>query len=282
MSQVIRPLRFALAAIVAVFCIASVYAIVTNPIPMWTMVVIVICLMIAIWGAALLVRHPDGLFFEPLVVLLPGLVVGRLLSTAWLVPAGQSYPKVEGLLLGETGPGVPYFEPLTLILVFAVVLYVLAQAHRSIAQRSEGLSWTASDWAATFVRVYVGLMFISHFTGHLFAGSVPFNVFVYFFGLLGMPVPAASVVLAGLIEVAVCIGLSFGIFTRPLAALGAFYLLFAVGLGGHFGIGYSWALPGLGWEFPAFWALAIAVFGIFGPGPISLDAKLRSRISKTG
>lgn len=274
MSHVIGPLRFILAALVAVFCIASLYAIATNPIPLWTMIVIVACLLVAAWSAALLVRHPDGYFFEPLLVLLPGLVVGRLLSTTWLVPAGQPAPKVDGLILGETGPGIPFIEPLTLVLVAAVALYVLAQAQRTISGASGGARLRAADWIATLLRAYVGLMFISHFTGHVFAGPIPFDAFVDYFREIGMPSPSASVVLAGLIEITVCIGLAFGLMTRPIAVLGTVYLLFAVGIGGHFSIGYSWALPGLGVEFPVFWAFAVALFGIFGAGPISLDARL--------
>jgi putative oxidoreductase len=282
MSQVIRTFRLALVAIAAFFCLASFYAIAKNPFPVWTIVVIVTLLIVMVGGVALVIRNPDGPFFESLVILMPGLVVGRLLSTAWLIPAAQPVPKLSELMLGETGTGVPFAEPLTLVLVTAAALYVLAQAYRSITGHTERARFTASDWLATMLRTYVGLMFVSHFTGHILAGPIPFKAFVGYFGQVGMPLPAASVVLAGLIEIAVCIGLAFGVLTRPLAALGAFYLLFAVALGGHFSIGYSWALPGLGWEFPALWAFAVALFAIFGAGPISLDAKRRLTQSKAG
>jgi putative oxidoreductase len=277
MPQMIAPLRFALAAIAVVLCIASLYAIATNPIPAWTSIVIVVLLSIMIGGVVQLMRQPQGPFFQPLVILLPGLIVGRLLSTIWPIQVGQPAPKVDELLLGETGPGIPLIEPLTLVLVAVASLYVLAQARRSITTSSKDASFSASDWLVTILRTYVGLMFISHFTGHVLAGPIPFNVFVGYFGHIGMPLPAASVVLAGLIEIAVCIGLAFGLLTRPLAALGAFYVLFAVGIGGHFSIGYSWAMPGLGWEFPALWSSALALFAIFGAGPISMDAKLGLR-----
>lgn len=282
MSQVIKLLRFVLAGISAVFFIAALHGILTNPVPGWTMVVVVVLLTILLAGATLLFRHPDGPFFEPLIILLPGLIVGRLLSTAWLIPAGQNAPELNELILGETGPGIPLMEPLTIVLLAAVSLYVLAHAHRSITESREEGRFRSSDWLVAILRAYVGLMFVSHFTGHVFAGPIPFAAFVSYFGQIGMPFPPAAVVLAGLIEIAVCTGLAFGLLTRPLAALGAFYLLFAVGIGGHFSIGYSWALPGLGWEFPALWAFAVALFGLFGAGPISLDAKFGWRISKAG
>lgn len=227
-------------------------------------------------------RHPRGPFFQPLIILLPGVIVGRLLSTVWLIPAGESAPKLSELMLDETGPGIPHFEPLTLVLVAAVSFYVLAQAHQSITERSNGANFSTSDWLVAVLRTYVGLMFISHFTGHVLAGPIPFDASVSYFCQVGMPLPAASVVLAGLIEIMVCVCLAFGLLTRPTAFLGTFYLLFAVGIGGHFSIGYSWALPGLGWEFPALWSFAIALFGPFGAGPISLDAKFASRKLKAG
>jgi putative oxidoreductase len=278
----IGPLRFVLVAIAAVFCIATLYAIVAYPLPILTVVVTVVLLIMTAVGAVLVVRRPDGPFFEPIMLLLPSLTIGRLLSTAWLIPAGQPVPKLDELILAETGPGVPFFEPLTLVLVLAISLYVLAQARRSIIESVEGANFRASDWLVTILRAYVGLMFISHLTGHVLAGPIPHDALISYFGSVGMPFPSASIVVAGLLEITVCIGLALGLLTRPLAALGAFYVLFAVGIGGHFSIGYSWALPGLGWEFPALWAFAMALFVVFGAGPISLDAKLGLRISKAG
>lgn len=282
MSRLIGALRFVVVAIAAVFCIASLLGIATNPVPAWTIVVIVVLLGVTVGGAVLVMRHPHGAFFQPLIILLPGVTVGRLLSTVWLIPAGESAPKLSELVLGETGPGIPHFEPLTLVLVAAGSLYVLAQAHQSITEHSNRAKFSASDWLVAVLRTYVGMMFISHFTGHVLAGPIPFGAFVSYFGQVGMPLPAASVVLAGLIEITVCICLTFGLLTRPAAFLGAFYLLFAVGIGGHFSIGYSWAMPGLGWEFPALWAFAVVLFGIFGAGPISLDAKFASKKLKAG
>jgi putative oxidoreductase len=277
MPRLIEALRVAAVAIAAFFCVASLHAVATNPFPGWTIVVVIALLCAVVGGMVMTIRRPNCPFFEPLGILLPGLIVGRLLSTAWLIPAGQPAPKLSELILGETGPGVAHFEPLSLVFVVAVSLYMLAQAQRSITERPRGASFSASDWLVAVLRTYVGLMFISHFTGHVLAGPIPFGAFVGYFGQVGMPFPAASVVLAGLIEITVCVCLAFGLGTRPAAFLGTFYLLFAVGIGGHFSLGYSWAMPGLGWEFPALWAFAVVLFGIFGAGPISLDARFASK-----
>jgi putative oxidoreductase len=44
--------------------------------------------------------------------------------------------------------------------------------------------------------------------------------------------------------------------------------------GGHFKIGYVWALPEGGYEFGVFWAAMIAVFAVLGGGQHSVDREL--------
>jgi putative oxidoreductase len=65
-----------------------------------------------------------------------------------------------------------------------------------------------------------------------------------------------------------------GLFTRPVALLGSVYLLMSMLLGGHFRIGYVWALPEGGYEFGVFWAAMIAVFAVLGGGRYSVDRQL--------
>ena len=48
-------------------------------------------------------------------------------------------------------------------------------------------------------------------------------------------------------------------------------------LGGHFQIGYVWALPQGGYEFGVFWAAMIAVFAVLGGGRDSADRELWRR-----
>jgi uncharacterized membrane protein YphA (DoxX/SURF4 family) len=65
---------------------------------------------------------------------------------------------------------------------------------------------------------------------------------------------AMQVALAGSVELICAVGLTLGLFTRPVALLGSVYLLMSMLWGGHFQIGYVWALPEGGYE-----------FGVFGP-----------------
>ncbi|MEH6523560.1 DoxX family protein [Sulfitobacter sp.] len=125
--------------------------------------------------------------------------------------------------------------------------------------------------------MYVGMMFIAHCAEHLFAGPIPFSVFTGYFASINQPFPTAMVVLAGLIEMAVTIGLASGFMTR-IAALGAVaYLFVSVGLGGHFGVGYVWVLTTGGWEFPALWMFAVSIFAFIGGGPVSVDTWLKNK-----
>src|SRR5207247_9627471 len=76
------------------------------------------------------------------------------------------------------------------------------------------------------------------------------------------------------IELICSIALSFGYGTRPVAVLVSLYLLTSMLLGGHFRIGYVWALPEGGYEFGMFWAAMIAVFAVLGGGRYSADREL--------
>ena len=128
--------------------------------------------------------------------------------------------------------------------------------------------------ALTFIKVYVGLMFVPHFGSHILGGPYQFGIYTLYFASLGIPMPSAQVALAGPIELISAVGLTLGLFTRPVALLASVYLLMSMFLGGHFQIGYVWALPEGGYEFGAFWAVMIAVFAVLGGGQYSADRKL--------
>jgi len=77
-----------------------------------------------------------------------------------------------------------------------------------------------------------------------------------------------------MIELICAVGLTVGLLSRPVALLGSVYLLMSMLLGGHFKIGYVWALPDGGYEFGVFWAVMIAVFAVLGGGRNSVDCEL--------
>jgi len=203
-------------------------------------------------------------------------VVSRLFSILRLNPpaslAGLNPQDLD--LLVATGPGVPGFELLGWFLGALVFARFILRA-ASVAASADSREAAINASALTFIRVYVGLMFVPHFGSHVLGGPDQFKIYVLYFESLGLHMPAIQVVLAGGIELICAIGLTLGLFTRPVALLGSVYLLMSMLWGGHFQIGYVWALPEGGYEFGVVWAAMIAVFAVVGGGPHSVDRIVR-------
>lgn len=134
-----------------------------------------------------------------------------------------------------------------------------------------------SEWQLVFVRLYLGLNFIPHFTEKLFAGQAPRELDIKAFTGLGLNDPAFFVWLAGLCEFAAAIGVGLGFLIR-LAALGAvLYLMIATYLGHHFVKGFIWANPGGGWEYATMWMVLIFAFALTKSHQFSIDQYLEDR-----
>jgi putative oxidoreductase len=246
--------------------------VVSQPVTMW------FAASATIWMALLLISaiwQLRGSFPAIAALALATAVVSRLFSILRLnPPASLTGLKPEDLdLLVATGPGVPGFEFLGWFLgALVFVLFILRAT--SVAASSDSPKLSLNDLALTFMRVYVGLMFVPHFGSHILGGPFQFTVYTLYFQSLGIPLPAMQVTLAGSVELISAIGLTLGLFTRPVALLGSVYLLMSMLLGGHFKIGYVWALPDGGYEFGVFWAVMIAVFAVLGGGRYSVDWQL--------
>jgi putative oxidoreductase len=233
---------------------------------------------VTIWMALLLISavwQLRGSFTAIAALAFATAVVSRLFSILRLNPpasiAGLSPQDLD--LQVATGPGVPGFELLGWLLGALVLVQFILRA-ASAAASANSLEESLNASALTFIRVYVGLMFVPHFGSHILGGLYQFNIYTLYFASLGIPMPAMQVVLAGSIELICGIGLTLGLFTRPVALLGSVYLLMSMLLGGHFKIGYVWALPEGGYEFGVVWAAMIAVFVVLGGGRNSVDREL--------
>jgi putative oxidoreductase len=234
----------------------------------------------AIWMALLLVSAIwllRGSFTALAAAGLTTAVVGRLFSTLQVgTPANGSGASPSDLLLQvETGPGIPGYGYLGLLLGLLLLSQFILLAIDAVRSSKNDRELLIQTWALTFVRLCVGLMFVPHFVGHIFAGPHQFGIYTQYFAGLGLPFPAAQLVLAGAVEVIAAIGLSLGLCTRITACLGAFYLFLTMLLGGHFNIGYVWILPDGGYEFGIFWAIVTAVFIVTGGGRVSVDNLIR-------
>ena len=231
-----------------------------------------------IWMALLLISalwQLRGSFIAIAALALATAVVSRLFSVLRLDPPAS----IAGLrpddldLLVATGPGVPGFEFLGWFLGALVFVQFILRA-ASVAAAADSRESSLNAAALTFIRVYVGLMFVPHFGSHILGGPFQFKIYTLYFASLGLHLPAMQVLLAGSVELITAIGLVLGLFTRPVALLGSVYLLMSMLWGGHFQIGYVWALPDGGYEFGLFWAVMIAVFAVLGGGGNSVDREL--------
>jgi putative oxidoreductase len=182
------------------------------------------------WMALLLISavwQLGGSFPTIAATALATAVVSRLFSILNLNPpasiAGLTPDDLDALV--ATGPGVPGFELLGWLLGALVFAQFILRA-ASLAVDSRDVSLNES--ALTFIRVYVGLMFVPHFGSHILGGPFQFNVYILYFASLGIHLPAAQVVLAGLIELISAVGLTLGLFTRPVALLASVYLLMSM------------------------------------------------------
>jgi putative oxidoreductase len=232
-----------------------------------------------IWMALLLISalwQLRGSFTAIAALALATAVVSRLFSILRLhPPANIAALKPDDLdLLVATGPGVPGFELMGWLLGALVFAQFILRAASVAASGDSREAWLDAA-ALAFIRIYVGLMFVPHFGSHVLGGPFQFKIYTLYFASLGLQMPAMQVVLAGSVELITAIGLVLGLFTRPVALLGSVYLLLSMLWGGHFQIGYVWALPEGGYEFGVFWAVIILVFAVRGGGPLSVDNTIR-------
>src|SRR5258708_164584 len=244
----------------------------TQPVTAWfsasTMISMALLLISAIWQLR-------GSFPAIAALALATAAVSRLFSILRLnPPADIAGLKPDDLdLLVATGPGVPGFEILGWFLGALVFAKFILRA-ASVAASSDSPKISLNELVLTFIRIYVGLMFGPHFGSHIVGGPFQFKIYTLYFASLGIFMPAMQVALAGAIVLVSAVGLTLGMFTRPVALLGSVYLLMSMLLGGHFQIGYVWALPEGGYEFGVFCALMSAVFSVLGGGRYSVDKDL--------
>jgi putative oxidoreductase len=232
-----------------------------------------------IWMVLLLISalwQLRGSFTALAAMALATAVVARLFSILQLhFPSNIAGLRADDLdLLVATGPGVPGFQLLGWLL--GSLLFVQFILHvASIKPAAEAREPWLNTAALTFIRIYTGLMLVPHFDSHILGGPFQFKIYILYFISLGLHMPAAQVLLAGSVELVTAIGLVLGLLTRPVALLGSVYLILSMLWGGHFHIGYVWALPDGGYEFGLFWAVIIAIFVVLGGGQLSVDHGIR-------
>ncbi len=126
-----------------------------------------------------------------------------------------------------------------------------------------------APYAALLLRVSLGILFLAH---------VGLKIFVFtpagtakFFASVGMPPELAYVVITA--EVLAGIALILGVWTRPVAIAATPILLGAI-FTVHGAAGFFFTNPHGGWEYPAFWTIALVVQALLGNGAFALGAPL--------
>ena len=129
-----------------------------------------------------------------------------------------------------------------------------------------------TPYAATLLRVSLGTMALAH-------GLLKILVFtpagtVGFFASLGLPAFLAYATIG--IEVVGGVALIAGVFTRYVSIamipilLGATYV--------HSSAGWMFSNEGGGWEFPAFWTVALVVQALLGNGAFALKRPSQAKL----
>ncbi|WP_439369971.1 DoxX family protein [Bradyrhizobium sp. DASA03120] len=122
-----------------------------------------------------------------------------------------------------------------------------------------------APYAALVLRVTLGALFLAHASLKLFvftpAGTAKF------FGSLGFPPELAYLIMT--VEVLGGVALILGVWTRYAALAGIPILLGAI-FTVHGAAGFFFTNPKGGWEFPAFWAIALAAQALLGDGAHAL------------
>ena len=122
-----------------------------------------------------------------------------------------------------------------------------------------------APYAALVLRLVLGVAFVAHLALKLFvftpAGTAGF------FASLGLPPALAYLTMLG--EAAAAVSLLLGIWTRIGALIGVPILLGAIVMV-HGPAGFFFNNPNGGWEYPAFWAVALIVQSLLGDGAFAL------------
>jgi len=127
------------------------------------------------------------------------------------------------------------------------------------------------DYGALLLRVSLALLFFAHAGLKIFvftpAGTAQF------FGSLGLPPALAYLVM--LAEVVGGLALLFGVYARYAALVLVPVLLGAIATV-HGANGFWFTAQGGGWEYPAFWTVALLVQFLIGDGAYALRPSTRA------
>ena len=137
-----------------------------------------------------------------------------------------------------------------------------ASAPLTIADQS------STSLAAALLRVTMGGMFLAHAGLKIFVFT-PAGTAGYFQSL-GLPAALAYLTIA--VELLGGLALIAGFRTR-IVALALVPVMLGAAFFGHGAAGFFFSNPNGGWEFPAFWTVALLVQALLGAGAYAVDKR---------
>jgi putative oxidoreductase len=129
---------------------------------------------------------------------------------------------------------------------------------------------STAPYAVLILRVSLGIMFLAHVGLKIFVFTIP--GFVGFFASMGLPAILAYGVIA--LELLGGVALILGIYASWVAVPLALEMLGTVILV-HGANGWLFTNKGGGWEYPAFWAICLAVLYLLGDGAMAIRPSRR-------
>ena len=129
------------------------------------------------------------------------------------------------------------------------------------------INFRTAPYAALLLRLSLGALFLAH-AGLKFFVFTPAGT-AKFFGSVGLPGELAYLVI--LAEVLAAVALILGVWTRVVALLATPILLGAI-FTVHGQAGFFFSNPHGGWEFPAFWTVALLVQALLGDGALAVGS----------
>lgn len=160
-------------------------------------------------------------------------------------------------------------------ITFLIFLLQFLDCAYTMLERSDARWNELAEWQLTFLRLYFGYDMVGHFTEKLFAG---YGSYLHMTGVFStkyvISLPPIFVVMGGLCELAVAIGIGMGFLTRLTAVVGALYYLVASLIGSHFLMGYTWNAGEGGWEYCMLMMVFFISFAFVGASKFSIDGWL--------
>lgn len=133
---------------------------------------------------------------------------------------------------------------------------------------SSTMSTNLQPHAIALLRLSLGVMALAHGLTKVFVFTLPGTV--AYFESMGLPSVIAYLTILG--EVGGGLALILGIYTRWISLAMIPLLLGATSV--HLGNGWAFTNAGGGWEFPAFWTVALLVQAGLGGGSFTLNRRI--------